>query len=211
MNFDEMLEIWRTQDAAPLYGVNRDALRQALQSEETSVRQVRRRDMWIACIAGGGTATLGGFWVAISISNSWPAIYTVAAGVGFGMVALWVGAYCMSRWRQAKSERNFGNTLQEEVKRTLSRVDVEISRFGHWTAAMLQIAPLTVGAMLIFWSVGRSQSDGPDDSFGGWWIYLMIVLITIYSVRKGQSYAKQKLEPRQRRLRELLAALVARE
>jgi peptidoglycan/LPS O-acetylase OafA/YrhL len=210
MDFDQMLETWRTQDAAPLYGVNRDALRQALQAEEASVRRVRRRDMWIVYIAGGGTAVLGGLWVAISIGNSWPAIYTVAAGVGFGMVALWVGAYCMSRWRQAKSERNFGNTLQEEVRRTLSRVDIEISRFGHWSAAMLQIAPLMVGALLIAWSVGRSQSDGPDD-FGGSWTYLMVVFMTIYSVRKGHRYAKQNLEPRQRRLRELLAALDARE
>jgi uncharacterized membrane protein YfcA len=211
MDFDEVLETWRTQDAAPLYGVNRDALQQALQSEEASVRRARRRDMWMVCIAGGGTAVLGGLWVAISISNSWPAIYTVAAGVGFGMVAIWVGAYCMSRWRQAKSERDFGNTLQEEVRRTLSRVDAEISRFGHWSAALLQIAPLMVGALLIMWSVGRSQSDGPDDSFGGWWIYLMVAFVTIYSVRKGHRYAKQKLQPRQRRLRELLAALDARE
>lgn len=211
MDFDQMLETWRTQDAAPLYGVNRDALRQALQTEEAGIQRLRRRDMWIVCIAGGGTAILGGFWVAISISNGWPAIYTVAAGAGFGMVALWVGAYCMSRWRQAKRERNFGNTLHEEVKRTLARVDVEISRFGRWSAATLQIAPLMVGAILISWSVGRSQRDSPDDSFGGWWIYLMVVVMTIYAVRKGHRYAKQKLEPRQRRLRELLAALDARE
>jgi hypothetical protein len=117
----------------------------------------------------------------------------------------------MSRWRQAKSERNFGNTLQEEVRRTLSRVDIEISRFGHWSAAMLQTAPLMVGALLIAWSVGRSQSDGPHDSFGGSWMYFMVAVMTIYSVRKAHRYAKQKLEPRQRHLRELLAALDARE
>ena len=211
MDFDEMLETWRTQEAAPLYGVNRDALRRALETEETSVRRARRRDMWIVCISGGGTAVLGGFWVAISILNGWAAIYAIAAGVGFGVIGLWLGAYCMSRWRQAKSERIFGNTLQEEVGRTLSRVDIEISRFGRWSAAMLQIAPVMVGAMLIAWSVARSQSDGPDDSFGGSWIYLLLVLGMFYSVRKARRYVKQKLEPRQRRLREVLAALDARE
>ena len=210
MDFDEMFETWRTQDAAPPYDVNHDALRRALQSEEASVRRVRRRDIWIVCISGGGMAVLGGFWVAISISNGWPVIYTVAAGVGFGTIALWLGAYCMSRWRQAKSERIFGNTLQEEVGRTLSRVDFEVSRFGRWSAAMLQIAPVMVGAMLIAWSVARSQSDGPD-SFGGSWIYLLLVFGMFYSVRKARRYVKQKLEPRQRRLREVLAALNARE
>ena len=211
MDFDQMLETWRSQDAAPPYGVNHDALRQALQTEEASARRVRRRDMWIVCITGGGMAVLGAFWVAISISNGWPSVYAVAAGVGFGMIALWLGAYCRSRWRQAKSERNFGNTLQDEARRTLSRVDTEISRFGHWSAAMLQIAPVTVGALLIAWSVARSQSDGPDDSSGGRWMYPIVVLLTIYSVRKARRYVKQKLEPRQRRLRELLAALDARE
>jgi hypothetical protein len=209
MNFDELLETWRTQNTAPLYVVNRDALRQALETEEASVRRARRRDMWVIWISGGGMAVLGALWVAISITNSWPAIYAVAAGVGFGMVALWVGAYCVGRWRQAKSERYFGNTLQEEVRRTLSRVDIEISRFGRWSAATLQIAPVTMGALLIAWSVSKSQSDGPDDSFGGSWMYLLVVFMTIYSVRKGHRYAKQKLAPRQRRLRELLAALDA--
>lgn len=211
MDFDQMLETWRAQDTAPPYGVNRDALRQALHTEETSVRRVRRRDMWIVCIVGVGMAVFSGFWIAISITNRWPAIYIIAAGVGFGMVVLWTGAYCVSRWRQARHERNFGNTLQEEVRRTLSRIDVEISRCRHWSIAMLWNAPIMVGSLLIAWSVGRSQSDGPDDSFGGRWIYLIVGFWTIYLVRAACRYAKQKLEPRQRRLRELLAALDARE
>jgi hypothetical protein len=212
MDFDQMLETWRAQDTAPMYGVNRDALRQALQTEDASVRRVRRRDMWVACISGGGTAVFGGLWLgALIYQSDTPAIYTIAAGVGFGMVALWVGAYCMSRWRQAKSERNFGNSLQEEVRRTLSRVDIEISRFGHWSTASLQIAPIMVGAMLIAWSVGRSQSDSPDVSFGGWWLYLSTVFWMVLLVRFARRYVKQKLEPRQRRLRELLSALDARE
>jgi membrane protein implicated in regulation of membrane protease activity len=211
MDFDQMLEIWRAQDAAPLYGVNRDALRHALQTEDARVRRVQRRDMWIVCLGGVGTAVLGAFWVAICISKGWPAIYTVAAGVGFAMVALWLGAYCVSRWRQAKSERNFGNTLQGEVRRTLSRIDIEILRFGHWTAATLQIAPIVVGAMLISWSVGRSQSVGHDDPSGGRLMYLIVALFMVYVVRRARRNVKQKLEPRQRRLRELLSALDARE
>jgi hypothetical protein len=211
MDFDQMLETWRTQDAAPLYGVNRDALRQALQAEDASVRRVRRRDMWIVCMIGAGTAMFGGLWLGALIYQSKPAIYIIAAAVGFGMVVIWVGAYCLSRWRQAKNERNFGNTLQGEVRRTLSRIDIEISRFGHWSAATLQIAPVMVGAMLIAWSVGSSQSVGHDGLFGGLSMYLIPALFMVFLVRTGCRNVKQKLEPRQRRLRELLSALDAHE
>jgi hypothetical protein len=211
MDFDQMLETWRAQDTAPLYGVNRDALRQALQTEEASVRRMRRRDMWIVCIAGPSVAVLSGLWLGVLIFQGKPAIYIIAAAVSFVMVVPWFGAYCVSRWRQAKRERNFGNTLQEEVRRTLSRVEIDISRFGHWSTATLQIAPIMVGALLIGWSVGRSQSDGPDDSFGAWWMYLIVGFWMVYLVRIARRYAKQKLEPRQRHLRELLAALDAHE
>jgi len=206
MDFDQMLETWRTQDATPLYGVNRDALRQAIEAEEASVRRVRRRDLLIVCASGVGTAVLGAlWWHVLTYRGDEPAIYGVTAGVGFTMVVLWLGAYCVSRWRQAKTERNFGNTLQEEVRRTLSRVDTEISRFSHWGIATLWVAPIIVGAILIAWAVARSQDDG------SWWMYPIVLFWMVFLVRAACRYAKEKLEPRQRRLRELLAALNARE
>jgi F0F1-type ATP synthase assembly protein I len=91
----------------------------------------------------------------------------------------------------------------------LSRIDIEISRFGHWSAATLQIAPVMVGAMLIAWSVGSSQSVGHDGLFGGLSMYLIPALFMVFLVRTGCRNVKQKLEPRQRRLRELLSALDA--
>jgi hypothetical protein len=33
MNFDQMMDTWRTQDEAPLYGVNRDLLLLVLKHE----------------------------------------------------------------------------------------------------------------------------------------------------------------------------------
>jgi hypothetical protein len=62
-----------------------------------------------------------------------------------------VGAYCVSRWRQQKRVQNSTRTMQVEMRRTLSCIEREISRFG-----------------------------------------------------KALRNVKQKLEPRQRRLRELL-------
>jgi hypothetical protein len=212
MDFDQMMESWRAQDATPPYRVDPDALRNSLQIEETRVQHVRRRDMWVACVAGGGATIFGAGWLWTLIYQSdTPIIYAIAAALGFGMVALWLAAYCSSRWRQAKNERNFGNTLREEVRRALSRVEIDIWRFRSWPAGMLQIAPLMIGALLINWSVGRSQNEGTAVSFMGWWLYLMPVLATVYLVNAGRRYVKDKLTPRQKRLRELLDSLEARE
>ncbi len=211
MNFDEILEAWHVQDAEDSYDVSNDALRQVLATEDARVRRLQRRDMWIACIGGIGVTVLGGFWIAIPVYKSWPLVYTVAAGLGCGMVVVWLASYCLSYWRQAKSERIFGNTIQEELQRTLNRVELEISRYGTWRAAMMQIAPPLLGALLISWSIDRSQSDITDAASGRWSMYLLVMLAAIYLVRAGQRRAKQNLEPRRQRLRELLAALESRE
>ena len=51
MDFDHMMEIWRAQNTAASYDVNRDALRQTLQAEEARVRRelrTRRHGLWIS-------------------------------------------------------------------------------------------------------------------------------------------------------------------
>ena len=72
MNFDQMLETCLAQNTAPPYDVNRDALRQALQTEEARARRslrFRRRVVWFYWILGTGMAVWAGFWIAITITN----------------------------------------------------------------------------------------------------------------------------------------------
>ena len=47
MNLDDLMEVWRSQDAAPLHGVNETLLRLALQQDEAKLRAQRRREDWI--------------------------------------------------------------------------------------------------------------------------------------------------------------------
>src|SRR5262249_26171211 len=209
MDFDEMLATWRTQDTTPPHDVNRDALQQALQTEETRVRRAwrsRRRVLWFLWILGTGMAVWAGFWIAITITNGWPAIYAIAAGLSFGMFALGAGASWVSRGRQAELERNFGNTLQEEVRRSLALVDYQLSLTRRSILLIVGPASIAVGAGLFSWTVNRSQ-DIAVSSFGGWFMVLLVVLAVraSYKGREEMRKAKPKLELRQRRLRELLA------
>ena len=216
MDFDQMLETWRAQSTAPPYDVNRDALRQALQAEGARVRRalrIRRRGFWFVWILGTGMAIWAGFWIAITITNGWPAIYAIAAGVSLGMFALAAGASWVGRGREP--ERNFGNTLQEEVSRSLALVDYQLSVTRRWMTAMLGTASLMAGVWLFSWTLVRSQEMANGPSAGGWFWYAIALAVlgvwTSSKTRDAMRKATPKLELRQRRLRELLAALDARE
>jgi hypothetical protein len=218
MDFDQMLETWRAPSTAPPYDVNRDALQQALQTEEARVRRglrSRRRGLWFLWILGTGMAIWAGFWIAITITNGWSAIYAIAAGVSVGMFALAAGASWVSRGREP--ERNFGNTLQEEVSRSLALVDYQLSITRRWITSTLGMASLAVGVALFSWTLAMSQDnfDRPDSSGVGWfWYAVVLVGLAVrasYKTRDEMRKAKPKLELRQRRLRELLSALDARE
>ena len=214
MDFDQMLETWRAQTTAPPYDVNREVLRQTLQTEEARIRRVMRtwrRGLWLYGILGTGMAVWAGFWIAITITNGWPAIYAIAAAVSLGMFALAAGASWVGRGREP--ERDFANTLQGEVRRSLALVDYQLSVTRRWILSMLRTFSLIAGVALFSWTVARSQDNfhRPDSSGVGWFWYAVVLALfgvwTFYKTRK----ATPKLELRQRQLRELLAALDASE
>ena len=218
MDFNQMLETWQAQNTAPPYDVNRDALQHALQTEHARVQRLdrfRRRGLWFLWIFGTGMAVWAGFWIAITITNGWPAIYAIAAGLSFVIFALGVGAFWMSRGRLAEPDRNFGNTLKAEVRRSLALVDYQLSVTRRWIFSMLGTASFVVGAGLFSWTVIKSQNIPVSSSGVGWfWFTVVFVVLPVwasYKERDEMRKEKPQLEFRQRRLRELLAALEAHE
>jgi|GEM_PF-3369638 len=215
MDFDEMLDTWRAQDTAPPYGVNRDAFRQALEIEEAKVRKElrsRRRGLWFFWIFGTGMAVWAAVWIAITITNGWSVIYVITSGMSIGLFALGVGVLWVSRGREPG--RNFGNTLQEEVRRSLALVDYQLSLTRYWII-LLGVGCVVVGTLLFSWTTNSSQ-DIPDSSSGVGWFWFVVVFAVLigrgfYKERDKMREAKAKLELRQRHLRELLAALDAPE
>jgi hypothetical protein len=215
MDFDQMLETWRAQNMAPPYEVNREALRQAREAEEArllAALRVRRRTFWFVGLIGTAMAVWAVFWIAITITNGWPAIYAIAAGVSACLFALGVGAMWVSRGQEP--ERNFGNTVEEEVRRSLALVDYQLSDTRRLVMFMLGAACISMTTLLFSWTLTRSQDIRISPFFGyGWTIFVLAIVFgqASRSMRTAMRKAKPTLEVRQRRLRELLAALDARE
>jgi hypothetical protein len=157
MNFDQMLETWRAQDKVPLYGVKRDLLRLGVPREQADLQREVRRNTWGVYWAGLATSIAWQVVVFALLFSaiSWGDITStvgdyLALGIGIGTVVLSACAYWVSRKRHALYERGFGNSLQEEIRRNLSRVDYQLSRHGRW-ASFLMYAPMWMALILSFW------------------------------------------------------------
>lgn len=199
MNFDQILGNWRAQTS--------EALWQALHAEEARVQRqliTRRRGLSLSCVVGAGMAIWAAFWIAITLTNRWPAIYAMASGLSlalftFAAVALWIG-------RGRKPQRSLGNTLEESVRRSLALVEQQFTDCRHWIFPVLGMASLMVGTGLFSWTVARSQ-DIPDSSGLGWfWYSVLFAVLAVWVSRKARAETLRltpELKLRHQRLREL--------
>jgi hypothetical protein len=218
MDFDQMLEIWRAQNTAAAYEVNRDALRQTLQVEADRIRREMRfyrGSLWVMWIVGTGMAIWAGFWIAITITNGWSMIYAATSAASVGLFGLGVGAVWASRWPRADRQKSFGNTLHEEVKRNLALVDHQLSHARRSMFLVPGTISIVVGVGLFSWTVNASQEIAELSSFRGWSLFTVILVGLLawgYHKERGElRKTKPKLELRQQRLRELLETLGAGE
>ncbi|MEO6388666.1 MAG: hypothetical protein ABIT16_08770 [Croceibacterium sp.] len=210
MDFDQMMDSWKSQDDKPMYGVNSDLLQLVLQHEQARIRRTLRLGQWITYIVGPGMALFAAFWLWVALLKHVPVLQIIAAAVGAGTFALWVGAFWVSHRRQALRERAFGNSLKDEIRRNLSLVEYQISQ-GRLRPALLWTVPVTIGALLIYWLTFQINTDTGFSSWSHFWIVGCIVWSIVFTAWSSDREVKRKLEPRRQRLRELLETLDAGE
>lgn len=206
MDFDQMMEAWKAQDERPLYGVNGDLLRLVLRNEQAGIRRALRWDQWT-------TYTVGGVMAAVAVVSLWAFLHfrglslqaVLALSAGVGATALWIGALWLSRRRQSVREREFGSTLQDEVRRNLSLIDYRLSQVGRWSNLLLWSAPIVASASLIVWLI--MEINRTDDIWltAGTAAFLIVsIASTTYDSSRA---ARKELLPRRQRLAELLEML----
>jgi hypothetical protein len=127
MNFDELMKVWRSQDAAPLHDVNKARLQQALQQDAAALQKARGRERRIHYLSSAFVIGLLAILLILMIQG--PQRYMMTGwdyllGIGGVAAALFAGGIMYASHRaQVRREQGFGNSLRDQINRRIAQVD----------------------------------------------------------------------------------------
>jgi hypothetical protein len=214
MNLDDLMAVWKSQDAAPLHDVNKTLLHLALRQDEAKLQKERRRERWIIYVFSAGMVAAMALFIALMIYfhrhrpekavTGWdyalPMVGAAAALLAGG--AMYVG-HRASAWR----EQRFGESLRDQLNRSIAQLEVRaaIARETLVSVLLWGICPIAV-LLLIYRINDKSISDDG---------YMLVTLtfILVWSVASSVWWYRRRLQrdvlPRKRRLEALLKELDA--
>ena len=133
MNFDELMAVWRTQDAAPLHGLNETLLRLALRQNEAKRQKWRRIERWIIYVLSAGVVAGLALFLANMILltiyrddmnglTGWDLVLPV---VGAAAALICARAVYVGHRAQARREQRFGESLRDQLCRSIAQLDYQ--------------------------------------------------------------------------------------
>ena len=210
MNLDELMSVWRSQDAAPLHGVDKTLLHLALRQDEATLQKERRIERGITYVGSAGLVACMTVFLFMMIYDDdsrtdWDFAIPV---VGAAAALLWGGAMYVSHRAQALRERRFGESLRDQLGRRIAQLDYEATRVVRLASTLATALPPVVCATAIILAGWRVNNE----PFRTEWVWIVgaILVCALGSVAGvwGQRRSLQRdLLPRKRRLEALLKEL----
>jgi len=215
MNIDELMVVWKSQDAAPLHDVNQTLLHLALRQDEAKRKKWRRRERWIIYVFSAGFAA----GMALCLANmillmihrdkmngltGWDLALPVVGAVA----ALIMGCAVYVRHRaQALHEQSFGEALREQLNRSIAQLNYQATTL-HRTLTLVVvllagICPTTLNLALF----RLNEKSISDDGYMIVWLTLMSVFGVALCVWSLHQQRRDVVLPRKRRLEALLEEL----
>jgi hypothetical protein len=212
MNLDDLMEVWRSQDASPLYGVNKTLLLVAVRQEQVKLQAERRREKWITYVATAFLLAVMAFFLFVMFYDNDPRTdwdFAIPI-VGAAAALLWGGAMYVSHRAQALRERSFGESLREQLDRHIAQLDYQATRVVRLASVLVTALPPLVCATAIILAGWRINNE----PFGDEWVWIVggIFVCAIGSaagVWEQRRSMERHLLPRKRRLEALLKELDA--
>ena len=211
MNLDELMTVWKSQDAAPLHDVNKTLLHLALRQDDAKRQKWRRIERWIIYVFSAG------FVAGMALCLIKP-IYRYHADVVTGWdfafpiigaaAALLMGRAMYVRHRaQTLREQSFGASLRDQLNRSIAQLDYQATTL-HRTLMVVIVLLAGFCPIVLNLAVSRlNEKSFSDDGYMIVWLSLMSVYgvaIGIWSLRQQR---RDVVVPRKRRLEALLKEL----
>ena len=211
MNLDDLMAVWRSQDAAPLHGVDKTLLHLALRQEQAKLQKERRIEGWVVYVASAGLVAAMAVFLGMMILARDRNVMTgwdVAIGIGGAAAALLAGvAMYVGHRAQARREQRFGESLRDQLNRRIAQFD---DRATMARATLVSVLLGGVGGIAILLLGYRvNQKPFSDDGYLLFSTMLTCVVLPVAAGVWGIRRQAREALPRKRRLEALLKELDA--
>ncbi len=212
MDLDDLMAVWRSQDAVPLHHVDKTLLHLALRQEQAKLQKARSTERWIIYVFSAGLVAAMAVFLGMMILARERKVMTgwdFAIGLGGAAAALVAGGAMYAGHRaQARRDQRFGESLRDQLNRRIAQLD---DRATTARATLVTVLLGGIGAIAILLLGYRiNQKSVSDDGYMLVSTILMCVVlpvaIGVWQVRRS---VQRELLPRKRRLEELLKELDA--
>lgn len=208
MSLGDLMEVWRSQDASPLHGVNETLLRLALRQDEAKLHAQRRAERRVIdVISAVFVAVMMAFCLFIILSDKLTGWDFAIPIVGAAAALLWPSALHVSYRAQARREQSFGESLRDQLKRHIAQLDFHARRVDSLAYHLVSNLPTMVWFTALFFAILRIN-EKPFIDAGIWAAFVGMILLSPISVA-GSAWVqrravKRQLLPHKRRLEALL-------
>jgi peptidoglycan/LPS O-acetylase OafA/YrhL len=208
MNLDDVMDAWRSQDATALHGVDQTLLHAALRQEQAKLQKQRRIDRWFIYVMSVLIVAAMGLFLGMMIYPGDDVVLTVwdylIPLVGATAALVLGSVMYVNRRAQAASERGFGDSFRDQLRRRIAQLDDQATRERRLVLVMVT-ATLICG-MAIYLAARRVNGVAYSDD---WPVVLglMFLVAVVSGHRRRRRSVEQDILPRQRRLEALLKEL----
>ena len=211
MNLDELMAVWRSQDAAPLHDVNKTLLHLALRQDEAKQQKWRRIERWIIYVMSAGFVAGMALCLVKPIYRyhadgvtGWDFAFPI---VGAAAALLMGGAMYVRHRSQALRERSFGESLRDQLNRSIAQLDYQATTF-HRTLILVLVLLTGICPIALLLALSRvNEKPFSDDGYMVVWLILMTVSGVASGVWLLRHSVQKDILPHKRRLEALLKEL----
>jgi cation transport ATPase len=217
MNLDDLMAVWRSQDAAPLHGLNEPQLWLALRQDGAKRQKWRRIERWTiyvmsAVFVAGMALFLANMILLMIHRNDMNGLtgWDLALPVVGAVAALISGrAIYVGHRGQALREQSFGESLRDQLGRSIAQLDYQATTL-HRTLMLVIVLMGGICPIALLLALSRlNEKPFSDDGHMIFWLSLMCVFGVATGVCELRRQARDVVLPHKRRLEASLKELDA--